>query len=411
MHGKLGRMSIEIRQVREEDWPAIFFADGRAFGTSYTPEEIAKRLPLLDISRFRIAVDARAGRRAQVVGVAGSFALDVTLPGGATVPMGGVTWVSTATTHRRQGLMRRVVGAVHDDIDERGEPLATLYASEGGIYEHIGYGIASYQRTTVLDRRLTRLRADCTVTCPGVQMLDETDDVTAKLAPLWERFRRSRVGEVSRDQTYHDALVEMRNSGTDGMSAAYYLVHADGYAVYRMKMDWEGGMPAHTLHLAEFVAITPDAHAALWQTLMDVDLVGEIHSRALAIDDPLPYLLQNQRALRTTVLADGVWANIRDASIAFGARTYRTEDRLVVEESDGKRWAVEGGPDGGSCKAVRSRPDLTTSHSGFSSLIYGGVLPSALVAGRRMTARNDEALRRADLFFPTSLAPNCQTHY
>jgi predicted acetyltransferase len=342
--------------------------------------------------------------------VAGSYALDVTLPGGATVPMGGVTWVSTATTHRRQGLMRQVVGAVHDDIDERGESLATLYASEGGIYEHIGYGIASYQRTTVLDRRLTRMRAEFTTASPEVQMLDENADVTAEIAPLWERFRRTRAGEVSRDDTYHDALAEMRNTGTDGMSAAYYLVHADGFAVYRMKMDWEGGLPAHTLHLAELAAITPAAHAALWQTLLDVDLVGEIHSRAIAIDDPLPYLLQNQRALRTTVLADAVWANVRDVSTAFGARTYRVEDRLVVE-ADGKRWAIEGGVDGGTCRPVRTRPDLTTSHSGLSSLIYGGVLPSALVAGRRMTARNDDALRRADLFFPTSLAPNCQTHY
>src|SRR4051812_42393342 len=103
-------MSIEIRRAHEDDWPAICFADGRAFGTSYTAEEIAKRLPLHDMSRFRIAVDNQPGGKAQVVGVAGSYALDVTLPGGATVPMGGVTWVSTNTTHRRQGLMRKVVG-------------------------------------------------------------------------------------------------------------------------------------------------------------------------------------------------------------------------------------------------------------------------------------------------------------
>ena len=72
---------------------------------------------------------------------------------------------------------------------------------------------------------------------------------------------------------------------------------------------------------------------------------------------------------------------------------------------------IEGGTEGGSCKPVRTRADLTTSQGGLSSLIYGGVLPSALVAGRRMTARTDDVLRRADLFFPTSLAPNCQTHY
>ena len=80
-------------------------------------------------------------------------------------------------------------------------------------------------------------------------------------------------------------------------------------------------------------------------------------------------------------------------------------------EADGNRWAIEGGREGGSCKPVRTRADLTTSHSGLSALIYGGVQPSALVAGRRMTARNDDALRRADLFFPTSLAPHCQSQY
>ncbi len=92
------------------------------------------------------------------------------------------------------------------------------------------------------------------------------------------------------------------------------------------------------------------------------------------------------------------------------ARTYRTTDRIVVEV-DGVRWAIDGGPDGATCKAVRSRPDLTTSHGPFSSLLYGGVLPSALVAGGRMQARNEEALARADIFFTTSLAPHSQSRY
>src|SRR5436190_19142094 len=98
-----------------------------------------------DIGRFRIAVD-----RGQIVGAAASYAMDVGLPGGAIVPMGGVTWVSTAATHRRQGVMRRVVEAVHDDIDARGEPVATLSAAEGSIYEHLRYGIATQVRVTSL---------------------------------------------------------------------------------------------------------------------------------------------------------------------------------------------------------------------------------------------------------------------
>ncbi len=104
--------------------------------------------------------------------------------------------------------------------------------------------------------------------------------------------------------------------------------------------------------------MTPEAHAALWQTLLSVDLVGEIKCVHRPVDDPLPFLLDNQRALRTIGLDDGVWVNVRDVSIAFAARTYRTDERFVVE-ADGTRWAIEGGPDGGVVR--RCAPSPTSS--------------------------------------------------
>ena len=156
-----------------------------------------------------------------------------------------------------------------------------------------------------------------------------------------------------------------------------------------MEERWNDGQPAHTLHLIELAALTPEAHAALWQTLLGIDLVGEIRSRNIPIDDPLPFLLENPRALRTRELNDGVWVNVRDIPACFGARTYRTSDRIVVEV-DGRRWAIDGGPDGASCAAARAKPDLVTSHAWFSSLLYGGVLPSA----PRRRAPHDRARRR-----------------
>ena len=398
-------MSIDIRRPHDDDWAAMCYFDGRAFGNSYTPEGIVQRRPLHDFSRWRVAFEGDA-----IVGQASSYAFDVTLPGGTTVPMGGVTWVSTASTHRRQGLMRRVIGAIHDDIDERGEPLATLAASEGGIYEHVGYGIATRTRVTTLDRRLARIRPEFRQPAGAVRHVGETEDVTALLTPIWNLYRRTRVGEVTRSEVWQDFMADQYSRGDGPSTVGYYLLHADGYALYRVQQRWNDGQPAHVLHLFELVAVTAEAHLALWQTLLDIDLVGEIKARCVAVDDPLPYLLDNQRALRTTDLNDGVWVNVRDVRVAFGSRTYRTTDRIVVE-ADGRRWAIEGGPDGGSCKTVRTRPDLVTSHPGLSSLLYGGVQPSHLVAGRRMTARNADVLARADIFFTTSLAPHCQTHY
>src|SRR4029079_11301044 len=105
----------EIRTPNLDEWTAVCLADARAFGSSYTPQEIEDRLKMHDIERFRVAFDD-----GQIVGVAASYAMDVSLPGGAIVPMGGVTWVSTAATHRRQGLMRRVGGAGHGELRASG---------------------------------------------------------------------------------------------------------------------------------------------------------------------------------------------------------------------------------------------------------------------------------------------------
>jgi predicted acetyltransferase len=120
--------------------------------------------------------------------------------------------------------------------------------------------------------------------------------------------------------------------------------------------------------------------------------------------------LTNPRALETTTLNDGVWVNVRDVKVCFGARTYSTTDRIVVE-ADGSRWAIDGGPEGATCSRVKSRPDLTLDHASLGAILLGGVSASTLVAGRRAEARNDESLRRADAFFVMSPAPHCQTMY
>jgi predicted acetyltransferase len=397
-------MGIELRTPSDDDWTAISQFDGRTFGATYTAEEVERQRPMHDMSRFRVAHDGR-----QIVGVAGSYELDATLPGRQVVRMGGVTWVGVAATHRRRGVMRRLIGAVHDDIDAREEPLASLYGSEGGIYHHVGYGTATQVRVTSIDVRTAAMRPEFEP-APGSVRYVDSDDLVPTLERIWTRFRSRRAGEIGRSRADHEYFVASGVTERDGYSAVAYLAHRDGYAAYRTKMQWNDGHPAHTVAVSEVAAATSDAHAALWYTLLNLDLVGTITSRSIAIDDPLPMMLQNPRSLRTTNLNDGVWLNVRDVPSCFGARTYRTAERFVVQVDDA-RWAIDGGPDGASCTRVKSRPDLVTSHGPFSALLYGGVLPSALVAGGRMNARRADALERADVFFTTSLAPHCQSLY
>lgn len=397
-------MPITFRTAVESDWPAICLADGRAFGATYTPEMIEKARPIHDVSRFELAVDGK-----EIVAVVGAYSLQVTVPGGGQLAMGGLTWVSTATTHRRQGLLTKLMARSLADVDSRGEPVAMLAASEGGIYERYGFGVATQVRVTSIDRRLAQIRPEFQPK-PGTVRFIDGDPALAHITEVWSRFHRQRSGEVSRGEAWHRHLYDNDAAPQGTFGAAFHVAHRDGYATYRVEPHWNDGRPAHNMRLLELVATTAEAHVALWHTLLGVDLVGTIISRQIPLDDSLPYLLTNPRALETTALNDGIWVNIRDVAACLAARRYGTTDQLVLEV-DGVRWLVDGSPDGATCKKVRTRPDLVTDRASLGALLLGGVRPSALAAGRRLEARNNEVLRRGDAFFLTSPVPHCQTHY
>jgi predicted acetyltransferase len=398
-------MAFEIATPTDEQWPETMRADARGFGFIPSDDEIRDRRPTMDLDRFRIAVDD--GR---IIGVAGSFAFDVTVPGGTTVPMSGITWVSVSATHRRQGVLTALLDACHADTDERGEPVAMLFASEGGIYQRFGYGVATHFRGLTIDRHLARLRPDLDVAAAGPVRYLEPDEAEGHEAAVWERVRRTRAGEVSRSAVWSASRAASLAKADGDYSAAFHLAHADGYAIYRIKPQWGTGVPNHVLQLVEMAAATPDAHLALWNTILGVDLVGSILAHTLPADEPLPYLLTNGRAVSTTVLADSLWVNVRDVATCFTARAYGTADRLVVE-CEGRRWAVESDGSESSCRSVRTRPDLVVDRPSLGAMLLGGVRPTQLVAGRRATARSADVLRRADAFFVVGPAPHSTTFF
>lgn len=398
-------MAFEIAIPTDEQWPEMMRADARGFGFIPSDDQIRDRRSTMDLDRFRVAIDA--GR---IIGVAGSFSFDVTVPGGTTVPMSGITWVSVSATHRRQGILTALIGACHADTDERGEPVAMLFASEGGIYERFGYGIATHIRAMSIDRQAARLRPDLDVAGAGPVRFLEPDEAEDHEAAIWERVRRLRAGEVSRTAAW-DANRAANLAKPDGaFGGAFHLAHADGHAVYRVKQQWGTGVPAHTLELVELAAATPAAHLALWHAVLGVDLVGTILAHHLPSDEALPHLLTNSRAVSTTMLADGLWVNVRDVATSFGARAYGTADKVVVE-CEGSRWAIESDGTESSCRAVRTRPDLVVDRPSLGALLLGGVRPTQLAAGRRLTARSADVLRRADAFFVLGPAPHCTTFF
>ena len=117
-------MAYRVRTVRDLDEfiPAIG-AIGHYFGWQPTPEDAERFSKILPLERMLAVVDD--GR---IVAGAGAYPQELTLPGGP-VACAGVTVVGVLPSHRRKGLLRRMMEAQLRDVRERGEPVAALWAS------------------------------------------------------------------------------------------------------------------------------------------------------------------------------------------------------------------------------------------------------------------------------------------
>ena len=64
---------------------------------------------------------------------------------GAMAAVAGVSLVAVLPSHRRRGILSALMRRLLADVNERGEAVAALFASESGIYGRYGYGRASWQ--------------------------------------------------------------------------------------------------------------------------------------------------------------------------------------------------------------------------------------------------------------------------
>ncbi len=162
--------------------------------------------------------------------------------------------------------------------------------------------------------------------------------------------------------------------------------------------------------MREITALTPRAHRSLWHALLGIDLVATIETTALPFDDPLPELLTDPRMITTTAVADEVWVRPVDIPRLLAARTYGTTDGFTLAVDD-RRFRLDGGPGGATCRPVRTRPDLELDGATLGSLLMGGRRLGPLAAVGRVAARSDEIVRRVDRFFLGDVEPHAQTRF
>jgi predicted acetyltransferase len=400
-------VDIEIRRARREEFPAIAEVDGANFGFHYSPQELADAE--LDIDPEQIVVAAEGDR---IVAVSAEVPLRMSLPAG-DVPVMGLTWVSVEVTHRRRGVLRAVLERQLREHAARGFVATVLGASEGGIYGRYGFGVASRMRRTSLDRVRSRLAAP--VDASAVRRLT-TEQAQPVLPALHERWRRAVPGAFGRDERRWQFLLLDREYQRRGASGLFHLVHPDGYVSYRIKPNWGDGTPRHECVVVDYAPATPQAHAALWQTLLGMDLVGTITSQAIPLDDPLPHLLADYRRLETLHVGDDIWLRPLDVPALLGSRGYRVEVDVVLEVHEpagpqlcAGRYRLRGGPDGASCTRTEATADVSLGVAALGAVSLGGTRLATLA--RAGLAEGDQtALQRLDVALLADRQPIAGTH-
>jgi predicted acetyltransferase len=396
-------MDLELRSITDDEFPRFALDLLSSFGEDLDEARIEHYRAFSDVDRAFAAFDG-----GEMVGTAGSFAFDLTLPGGTAVPVAGVTAVSVRPTHRRQGVLTAMMDHQLDDVARRGECLAVLTASESSIYGRFGYGIASFKLSWTLLRQHNSFRH--APQAGGRIRLVTAVDARQTLPGVYALASRGIPGAVSRRDSWWDNWAKDVVEDRGGATARLHAVHetnegeVDGYALWRRFGE-------SVLVIDEVHALDDEVEAAMFRFLFDIDLVTEVRAWRRPVDDRLPWRLVDPRQLRVQSLSDDLYVRLVDPAAALAARRYGSDDELVLEVTDpfrpanNGRWLVSGEGDKAACAPTSRPPELALSIIELGSLLLGSVKATPLGRAGRIEERTAGALRRADAFFGWGVAP------
>jgi predicted acetyltransferase len=400
---------MEIRTCRTaEELRDATAAIVHYFGRDKPDEEWSERwLNNFELGRMHAAFDDGA-----IVGGAGAFSFRMTVPGGASVPTAGVTVVGVLPTHRRQGILRSMMRAQLDDVQERGEPLAVLFASEETIYGRYGYGLASLNVQFDIHKAHSAFRPG--VETPGRVRLVDAAAAATQMPGVYNAVCRATPGTLERSPSWweHRLLADPVAFRFGGGPKHLAVLDVDGepraYAIYRLQVSFGDLGPETTLRTLEVIAADPVATAAIWRFLLDVDWTKTVSARLQPVDHPLLLLLARPNLARPT-LSDGLWVRLVDVPAALSARTYADERPVVFDVRDEfcpwneGRWKLEGS----QASRTDDAADIALDVAELGTVYLGGFTFRDLQRAGRIVELREGAAYGADVIFRTEAAPWC----
>ena len=402
-------MAFHVRTTSDlDEYRKAVSVIGHYFGWEPTAEDAERFSRLLPPDRLHCVFDG-----ASIVAGAGVMPLELTVPGGR-LTCAGVTVVGVLPSHRRRGLLTRMMGAQLRDVRERGEPIAALWASEETIYGRYGYGLASVGVMAEAKRLTSQLRADLPPREGTIRMVDH-DEALRVLPPLYDRIRKGTVGFLGRPRDWWELRTlddrEERRRGAGPLNRV--LLELDGkpagYATYRIKVEGSGSEWHKKVVVGDAFGLDARATREIWRFLLEIDWTDTVETRLLPFDHPLLLLTARINELRGR-LWDGLWVRLVDVGTALAARSYVGDAHVTLEvtgdplfQENLGTWTIADGV----ARSSRRRPDLRLDVQALGAAYLGGFSFRELAAVERVDEVVRGGVARADALFATRAAPWC----
>lgn len=403
---------LPIRVSSGDDWAAVSALLQRAFHENPDPvlEDIQRKT--YEPDRALVVTDGD-----EIVGHAAAYSRDLAVPG-AVQPAAHVTMVGVVPTHRRRGLLTRMIRRQLREVRDAGrEPFAVLWASEGRIYPRFGYGQAAQRFSMEIDVREAPILREWQRPGLAARRLRAGDParLRADMRQVYERLMPTRPGWSSRNDAWWDQVLADTEGSRNGSTTRRAVLVEDprgpaGYATWRTRTGWNDGGPNAEVLVDELVAADAGAYTALWRFLFGIDLTRVARFSFATLDEPLLHLVAEPGRLGARA-RDGLWIRLVDVEAALAARRYAVPIDVVIEVDDpllpenAGRWRVTGDPDGAACAPTTAPADLACDVRALGAAYLAGTSLGALAAAGRVAELRPGALAAAGAAFGWHRAP------
>ncbi|WP_286182296.1 GNAT family N-acetyltransferase [Rhizobium sp. ICMP 5592] len=341
-------------------------------------------------------------------GVVNGYDASITLPGGGRVRHLSVTHVGVSPDATRRGIARRLIVEQLRRARAEGYVVAGLRASDARIYGRYGYGVASWSVRHELD--LTQAGLAVSAPREGLRIIDAREsfalfrqiadaDPAPRAATLsrWDGWWSMQEYRTFQGSTPYHAVV----FGPEGNERGYLRFHVEP------SENWFTSS-RRTVIVDDLVAHDDEAWQVLISHLFTHDILHRVVFPSRPVDDPLPLLLHNPRALEISGQRDESWIRPLDLEALLYARRYGGTRQVTIAVEDdifhdnGGIWSVgPGGVERSSCS-----PEAHLAIAELTTLIFGAQSASFLAASGRINAISADATEELDRVFATSRRPH-----